>query len=70
MAIHRNKEWDWMDEIESRPWGMYEVLLDSDECKVKRITVAPGQKLSYQYHHKRQEQWTVIKGNVDYYFRW
>ena len=52
MVIHRNKEWDWMDEIESRPWGMYEVLLDSDECKVKRITVAPGQKLSYQYHHK------------------
>ena len=51
-------------EAESRPWGMYEVLLDSDECKVKRITVAPGQKLSYQYHHKRQEQWTVIKGNL------
>ena len=51
-------------EIESRPWGMYEVLLDSPECKVKRITVAPGQKLSYQYHHKRQEQWTVIKGNL------
>ena len=22
-------------EAESRPWGMYEVLLDSDECKVK-----------------------------------
>ena len=64
MTIHRNKEWDWMDEVESRPWGMYEVLLDSDECKVKRITVAPGQKLSYQYHHKRQEQWTVIKGNL------
>ena len=64
MAISRNKEWDWMDEVESRPWGMYEVLLDSDECKVKRITVAPGQKLSYQYHHKRQEQWTVIKGNL------
>jgi mannose-6-phosphate isomerase len=51
-------------EIESRPWGMYEVLLDSPECKVKRITVAPNQKLSYQYHHKRQEQWTVIKGNL------
>lgn len=49
-------------EIESRPWGMYEVLLDSDECKVKRITVAPGQRLSYQSHEKRQEQWTVIKG--------
>ena len=37
-------------EAESRPWGMYEVLLDSDTTKVKRITVAPGGKLSYQYH--------------------
>ena len=51
-------------EAESRPWGMYEVLLDSDECKVKRITVAPGQKLSYQYHHKRAEIWTVVKGEL------
>jgi|TARA_R100000541_G_scaffold24484_1_gene34175 mannose-6-phosphate isomerase len=50
--------------VESRPWGMYEVLLDSPECKVKRITVAPGQRLSYQYHHKRKETWTVVKGNL------
>ena len=53
-----------MPQIESRPWGMYEVLLDSDECKVKRITVAPGQRLSYQYHTKRREFWTVIKGSL------
>lgn len=51
-----------MNQVESRPWGMYEVLLDSDECKVKRITVAPGQRLSYQYHERRQEQWIVVKG--------
>ena len=49
-------------EVESRPWGMYEVLLDSPECKVKRISVAPGSRLSYQYHHKRQEQWILVKG--------
>ena len=51
-------------EVESRPWGMYEVLLDSPECKVKRITVAPGQKLSYQYHLKRSENWTTVKGHL------
>ena len=51
-------------EAETRPWGMYEVLLDSDECKVKRITVAPEQKLSYQYHHKRAEVWTCTKGRL------
>lgn len=51
-------------EIESRPWGIYEVLLDSPEYKVKRISVNPGQKLSYQYHYKRREQWTVVKGTL------
>ena len=47
-----------------RPWGTYEVLLDTDFTKVKLITVAPKQRLSYQSHTKRQEQWTVVKGNL------
>ena len=45
-----------------RPWGNYEILLDAEYCKVKRIFVKPGQRLSYQYHHKRQEAWTVVSG--------
>lgn len=53
-----------MTQKENRPWGSYEVLLNSPECKVKRITVNPGQRLSYQYHYKRQEQWTVVRGNL------
>ena len=31
---------------------------------MKRIEVNPGQKLSYQFHYKRQEQWTIIEGNA------
>ena len=27
---------------EERPWGKFEILVDSDYCKVKRITVNPG----------------------------
>lgn len=46
-----------------RPWGYYEVLYDGEDCKVKRIVVKPGGKLSYQYHHKRNELWTVISGS-------
>ena len=53
-----------MNYIEERPWGMFEVLLDSDDCKVKRITVYPGKRLSYQYHNKRNEVWTVVSGNA------
>lgn len=48
--------------IQNTPWGQWEVLLDSPECKVKRITVLPGQRLSYQKHFKRQETWIVVAG--------
>jgi len=51
-----------MNYIEERPWGKFEILVDSDNCKVKRITVYPGGRLSYQYHHKRSEVWTVVSG--------
>ena len=47
---------------EERPWGSFENLLDEDYCKVKRIIVKPGQRLSYQYHHKRSEAWVVVQG--------
>tara|TARA_R100001377_G_C3181849_1_gene106965 strand:- start:721 stop:1140 length:420 start_codon:yes stop_codon:yes gene_type:complete len=47
---------------ETRPWGKYEVLLNESDVKVKRITVNPGQRLSYQYHMKRKEVWTVVSG--------
>ena len=57
-----------LKEIDERPWGKYEVLLDAENVKVKRITVNPGQKLSYQYHHERREEWTVVQGNLTIIF--
>ena len=53
-----------MQSLEERPWGSYEVLLDTVYCKVKEIIVQPGQRLSYQSHEKRQEQWTIVKGRL------
>ena len=50
--------------IEERPWGTYEVLLDAENVKVKRIIVNPNQRLSYQYHYKIREQWTCIEGTL------
>ena len=47
-----------------RPWGTYAMLKQEDGYQVKRITVAPGQKLSLQYHHKRAEHWLVTQGNA------
>lgn len=54
---------EWSGEKFIRPWGRYEILWDGDDCKVKRITVNPGKKLSYQYHQKRAEDWIIIKGD-------
>ena len=47
---------------EHRPWGHFDILSDGDDCKVKRITVDPGQRLSYQRHAQRAEHWFVIAG--------
>ena len=51
-----------MNYKETRPWGMFENLLEDDTCKVKKITVEPGGRLSYQYHFKRSEVWVVVTG--------
>lgn len=48
--------------FEDRPWGRFEVLLDTADFKSKRISVLPGQKLSYQSHTKRAEHWIIVKG--------
>jgi len=50
-------------EIGDRPWGSYYVLYDGEECKVKKIVINPKQQISYQYHHKRNERWSIISGN-------
>ncbi len=49
-------------EHDIRPWGEYFVLDVGESHKVKRIIVKPGGRLSYQYHHKRSEVWTLVSG--------
>jgi mannose-6-phosphate isomerase len=46
------------------PWGKWEVLLDEPNYKVKRVTVLPGKRLSYQRHFKRQEHWMIVEGTA------
>ena len=46
------------------PWGRWEVLLDEPDYKVKRITVNPGHRLSYQKHFKRKEHWFLVQGEA------
>ena len=49
-------------ENEERPWGRFFVIHDQPTYKLKRIEVDPGGRLSYQYHHKRSETWTIVQG--------
>ena len=49
-------------QFDRRPWGSYQVLDDREDWKVKRITVDPGQRLSYQRHARRAEHWVVVAG--------
>jgi mannose-6-phosphate isomerase len=49
-------------ESEERPWGRFFVLHNERTYKLKRIEVDPGGRLSYQYHLKRAEAWTIVEG--------
>lgn len=51
-------------ERDSRPWGTWQVLDEGDGFKVKRITVLPGARLSYQTHEHRAEHWVVAQGRA------
>jgi len=48
-----------------RPWGHYTVLEEEKNAyKIKKITVVPGKKISYQLHHHRSEHWIVVRGTA------
>jgi mannose-1-phosphate guanylyltransferase/mannose-1-phosphate guanylyltransferase/mannose-6-phosphate isomerase len=47
-----------------RPWGFYQSLHTGDRFQVKRITVAPCEKLSLQKHYHRAEHWIVVNGTA------
>jgi mannose-1-phosphate guanylyltransferase len=51
-------------EVGERPWGVYYVLEDKPNYKVKKIIVNPGFRLSLQSHKHRSEHWVVVKGSA------
>ena len=53
---------EWKQPKTLRPWGYYRILHDVQGCKVKELTVEPGQSLSMQRHFKRHEFWHVTEG--------
>ena len=51
-------------DADTRPWGSWRVIDVGETFAVKRITVDPGQRLSLQLHHGRDEHWTVVAGRA------
>ena len=53
-----------MKKADNRPWGKFVILYEEENTKVKKITVNPRQKSSYQFHKKRDEFWVITKGEL------
>lgn len=51
-------------EVGVRPWGVYYVMEDKPNFKVKKIIVNPGARLSLQSHQHRSEHWVVVSGTA------
>lgn len=51
-------------EVGYRPWGVYYVLEDKPNFKVKKIIVKEGARLSLQSHEHRSEHWVVVEGEA------
>lgn len=49
---------------EYRPWGSITILEEGQFYRIRRLTVLPGKKLSYQMHYHRSEHWIVISGTA------
>ena len=60
-----NKELTEIHTTVHRPWGTYEVLIDENGYKIKRIVVKAGKRLSLQKHLHRSEHWIVVSGTAE-----
>lgn len=58
---HKEKEYI---EVGYRPWGVYYVLEDQPNFKIKKLIVSPKKRLSLQSHDKRSEHWVVVNGTA------
>ena len=47
-----------------RPWGSCTLLEEGRFYKIRRLSVLPGKKLSYQMHYHRSEHWIVVSGTA------
>jgi mannose-1-phosphate guanylyltransferase/mannose-6-phosphate isomerase len=49
---------------EYRQWGSCTLLEEGRFYKIRRLSVMPGKKVSYQMHYHRSEHWIVVSGTA------
>ncbi len=47
------------------PWGTWQVIDEHKLYKVKKVTIKTGQRLSYQAHQHREENWFIVQGEAE-----
>lgn len=54
--------------VEHRPWGHYGLYSDNEKCTSKILYVKKGEKLSMQYHFKRDQFYLLLDDDfiIDY----
>lgn len=50
--------------IIEKPWGREEILETNERYTIKRLTMNPGCRCSYQYHKKKLETIFVLSGEL------
>lgn len=48
--------------IYKKSWGSYRTIEYRDNYHLKHIVIYPGQRFMLEYHLKRDEHWTILKG--------
>ena len=49
-------------EILNKPWGTEEILVNTGSYVMKRITITSGNRMSLQYHDRKEETIYVVSG--------
>lgn len=45
-----------------KSWGSYHVLDVGEKSLIIKISIKPGDRMNYHSHERRDEVWTVVKG--------
>ncbi len=51
-------------DADTRPWGRWVVLDLTPHLVVKKLSLAPGKRISLQFHKYRSERWIMMQGEA------